>query len=676
MFNLVRNITKLSSKLILRRKKTQVLAFICSFIFGYVITDLFVNDTISYKIPNLFISQQSSQKIMYKHRPYNAIIELELKHKLFTGVLINSNASKISSHKFQLTNVDFLNHIFFFNRNSQIKKTNHILIKSEESIFELGVIDYLIQNYVNKYEWFLLVSESTYFRPDEIIENLKISKWSENIFLGSRDPNTGMCGLSSGYIISTNLLRALNSTIDTCIQQIGQIETIPNKLAGCLKFFMNIECTDKIKDVKLNFYNEKIFNFETAIQKLEFENSLTVSEVKDDETVNKLEIFFNKINIKKLEKDLIKIESQIEKNDIFTDDVNNKLPHWPLSIHEPLLSEPNPIEWDFLDETHFHNETINELNEFKKNYKNVKFLYGYRAFIPNTCQVYILFVKLNEISTKKEEIKKIYMFKPLGLPKILHYRFDSISDKITKKINVLVAFNEDNFESDSMNRIQNFIKFKKYFETISILFIKKSNNSVFNLENFIDKIGLKVYLKEIIIKDLSLYYSQDYLQLTTINIFSSNFKQNSLILYLASCSKFSSIFLENVLVNTVQNEQVYFPISFSKYLFSLKYDPNYKNEYSIRLENGYFNHFSKEFVSFYYSDYLRANNYSKEGSLFSKFLNSSIQVLSAPDKDLLCGWRNFKHCDLVAKNESKKCLEQKTHSIGTIYNLYNVLFNY
>lgn len=292
------------------------------------------------------------------------------------------------------------------------------------------------------------------------------------------------------------------------------------------------------------------------------------------------------------------------------------------------------------------------------------FLNGYKSYIQNSGLVYHL--DFNSKNNSKIT-KRVSLFRPLGLLSILRNDVYN-STHFRKKINLLFALRE-NFNPSLLARLCKQINsLVGFVESVNFLVLK--NSQIFELKQKIFIKRAKLTINEITLKDLSLYYNDDYIQLLTIKHFSKLFSDKSLMLYLPVNARFGESILKRVVLNTIFEKQVFFPIAFYYYPFA-----NETSSLLINQENGYFNHISKEVVSFYNLDFIKVDD-GKAGSVYDLFKISNLQILHVADNDLKCSWRLFENCHLLNLNDSHKCQQQRQQSFGNDLAFFNSLLKY
>lgn len=354
-------------------------------------------------------------------------------------------------------------------------------------------------------------------------------------------------------------------------------------------------------------------------------------------------------------------------------------------------------------------ENLNKL--YNNKYVFRRLLNGYKQFDPTRGSSYVLDILLFDSLQGIEVHKRVNVMRSLGSIEIIpmpyvtesskinlivsftpDYNYQNIIDffqtyeqyildikEIAEKINLFVVYvrTGEDFESDLKMKEKRYISFIN--ETIKELSKKYSS---------IIKTNSRIIQAEVVISNLTLYYSDSYRQLTVAEYISKKVSSDGLILMISPCSEIQIEFLNRVRLNTIRNYQVFFPIPFNEYMPNIIYPMRpFPDEVEINKNVGYFNTFTYEYVSFYNSDYLSikkevlANLKSDKAlneslvnladyanDLYDLFAtNKNLNILRATDQALKCRWHFSENCEKKqgSNNEKLRCLRQKETGLGT-----------
>lgn len=364
--------------------------------------------------------------------------------------------------------------------------------------------------------------------------------------------------------------------------------------------------------------------------------------------MNKLKIYFNQVEIDKLEDEIRSVEKNILDMACYAPDGCNGIT-WPLGIPQPHkpISRFEVIEMDYFNETHIFFDSdfdvvseltddykfdiqeviefsIKNLNKKSSRYNFVSLLNGYKQFDPTRGATYILDLKLTDNQIQNTIHKRVNVMRPLGLVELITLPFVTENVKINLVSVFSAEYEEKQIESFFARYERNVLEINEVAEKVNlfIVYVKSNVSSIkikmdMNVKRIKELItGLekkyssittsssRILQAEVTINNETLYLSESYRQLSAIEIVSQKLPLEELILITPPGIDFQSEFLNRVRLNTIKEHQVYFPIAF------YQYNPNVVNEESRYIDEvdihktfGYFNVYSFEFVSFFNYDY-------------------------------------------------------------------------
>jgi hypothetical protein len=196
------------------------------------------------------------------------------------------------------------------------------------------------------------------------------------------------------------------------------------------------------------------------------------------------------------------------------------------------------------------------------------------------------------------------------------------------------------------------------------------------------KASSQIFEQRAKISNLSMYNSDSYRQLVTVEHITRNLSAESLILLASPCVELQSEFLNRVRLNTIRNTQVFFPIPFYEYMPNIVYPSvPYPAQVDIHKTVGYFNRHSYNFAAFYNSDFIRTKsmimktddkiNFAETypDDLYGLFAaNNQLHILRTTDQALKCRWHLIDACVENQKRFSEeqwRCIKQRENSLGT-----------
>lgn len=281
------------------------------------------------------------------------------------------------------------------------------------------------------------------------------------------------------------------------------------------------------------------------------------------------------------------------------------------------------------------------------------FLCGYKSFLPNSG---IMFYLDFSLKNNTNLIKRITLFRPLGQFNIIKNGIYN-STYFKKKINLLFSIREDFSKTMAKDLYSEINKVSELIDSVNFLMIKKLDKFKFEINlNFKQ---IKTRFEKITIKESNLYFDDDFIQLITIRYFSKILLKNFLIFYLPTNARFGKNLLKRVILNTLMEKQVFFPVAYNYYPFL----NNNKLKTEINQVNGHFDHISNQIVSFYNLDFIKYDD-GNSSSIFELFKKSNLKIFKVADNDLIFKWKEYNSCQYLSLNASLKCMRQRQASFG------------
>ena len=195
-------------------------------------------------------------------RPYFVYSELGFKDFLFIAVKISEQqllSSGIAINNTWLS--DFQNVVFFtpYSRDEEfhnrfIKKMNlnvvqlpDIVENSSDLEFSNRILQYMKDHYINKYNWFILVSDKVYINSISTLKFLKsLNSTMEIVVTNTNEKNT--CDANNGVIFSHSALSRFS------MQSCNIVGSFSNMLSSCLNNH-GISCVSNLH-FRINYANK------------------------------------------------------------------------------------------------------------------------------------------------------------------------------------------------------------------------------------------------------------------------------------------------------------------------------------------------------------------------------------------------------------------------------------
>jgi len=458
--------------------------------------------------------------------------------------------------------------------------------------------------------------------------------------------------------------------------------------------------------------------------------------------MQKLQLYYNYVDIEEIHKEITSIEKDIVETACYTPEGCNGLT-WPLGVPAPFTptSRHDVIRWDYFNETHIYFEgdfdVVNELTDDYKldvdeilafsmkklnepspeRFQYDSLLNGYKQFDPTRGASYILDLKLWDDKEQRSIHKRVNIMRPLGLVELVPMPYVTENAKITLVVVFSVQYDTDQINAFFRKYEKNVLQINDVAEKMNLHLvyakladvnnatakemkaqietnIRHIQSAITELEKKYSSIttsSSRITQTNMPVKDVTLYYSEGYLQLSAVELLSPKLAPDTLIMVAPPGIDFQSEFLNRVRLNTIKANQIFFPVAFYQYNpVIINESPKQPDEIEINKNVGYFNIYSYEFASFYIKDFIttRADYMKNHGiksqqiadsvlDLYELFVaNKNLHLLRAPDQALKCRWMLIRNCEKRRNaDEINRCQLQIEHGLGNRAQLAMYLMN-
>lgn len=211
---------------------------------------------------NLFNKPMTAKKMVKNIiRPRYYSSELGIREKLFVGVMTSQENIDSLATAFNKTAAHLVNKIKYFinadNVKSNFKLKNIVgFTDTRENLRPFHVLKYIVDNYVNDFDYFLLTTDEIYVDARRLVEQLNHISISFDVYMGKKvliEPGQESlyqekeyCDISSAIILSSSVIRKIRSNLDWCVRNavtnlhslnIGKCILYSTKITGCQQSF-------------------------------------------------------------------------------------------------------------------------------------------------------------------------------------------------------------------------------------------------------------------------------------------------------------------------------------------------------------------------------------------------------------------------------------------------------
>lgn len=198
-------------------------------------------------------------------RPRYYSSELGIREKLFVGVMTTQDNINTIATAFNRTVAHLVDKIKFFinadNVKSDFKLKNIVgFTDTRENLRPFHILKYIADNYLDDFDYFLLVTDTTYVNARRLLNQLNHISISFDVYMGhqvennnnlendyiNNDNDKDNCDLNSGIILSSSVIRKIRANLDWCVRNaatsyhslnIGKCVKFSSKINGCQHSF-------------------------------------------------------------------------------------------------------------------------------------------------------------------------------------------------------------------------------------------------------------------------------------------------------------------------------------------------------------------------------------------------------------------------------------------------------
>jgi hypothetical protein len=356
-------------------------------------------------------------------------------------------------------------------------------------------------------------------------------------------------------------------------------------------------------------------------------------------------------------------------------------------------------------------KNLNENANSKKRYTYKGIINGYKQFDPTRGATYILDLKVFDTQLNQNIHKRVNVMRPLGLVELISMPYVTENTKLTMVVTFGSDYDPEYIDaffntyrkaileiSEVAEKINLFVVYAKFADNSGSRNITDENSNhlkrvISGLEKKFSSLTTstsRILQAEVYISNKTLYDIESYRQLYALESISRNLSPDALIFVTPPGIEFDVEFLNRVRLNTIKENQIFFPIAFYQYHPNIIYEQKpYPEQIDLNKNIGYFNIYSYEFGSFYNFDYINtrnvflANHFNTtvdKASQLSTTINiadyivdlyelfrsnRSLHLIRATDQSLKYRWHLIDNCESRRdKEEIERCLARIERGLG------------
>ncbi|XP_052861814.1 chondroitin sulfate synthase 2 [Anopheles cruzii] len=310
-------------------------------------------------------------------RPRYYYTELGIREKLFVGVLTSTENIESLATAINRTTAHLVNKIKFFIHADNVKANFHLknivgFTDTRENLRPFHMLKFLADNYLDEYDYFLLVTDTTYVNARTLRSQLEHLSITMDVYMGSaqtdprfgkRDDNGGeenrtYCDLHTGILLSNGVIRKIRANLDWCVRNSYSNDHSAN-IGKCVKYSAKIDaCRESWQGITMNSYRLNSFklyrDFHLIAKDASFNTASTVFPITTADDFYLLHTYFSRIHLESnnaMKRDLQKEAMHISGGALVNDILEVR---WPLGVPKtnPPDSRHDVIPWTALNLTH------------------------------------------------------------------------------------------------------------------------------------------------------------------------------------------------------------------------------------------------------------------------------------------------------------------------------------
>nr|XP_033800755.1 chondroitin sulfate synthase 2 isoform X2 [Geotrypetes seraphini] len=586
-------------------------------------------------------------------------------------------------------------------------------------------VKYLLDHYVNEFDWFYLVQDDTYtdaHRIQCLVSHLSIDT---DLYMGRPEEFIGgdtegrYCYSGFGYLMSRSLLIKLQPHLESCRNDI--LSAKPDEWLGrCIIDYTNVNCVQEHQGLQYHYFElGKNLDLE-RVSDLHFKNAFTAHPVLDPIQMYRLHKQFARFELERTYEEIQQLQLEIQNTSALSAD-GNQFATWPVGINRPFQPKTRfeVLRWDYFTEDHVYScvdgcpkcelhgvdmadvADVMEmaLEELNKKYQPVlhirkqQLVNGYRRFDPTRGMEYTLDLQLELVTQKghsRSLTKRVHLVRPLSEVEIIPMPYVTEANRINIILPLTVPDREyvahflevyaaAAFESNE-NALLTFLFIYDPFEAQQV-----SQNDIFGQV----KANIAVYERkytEVKIPWISVKTDAPS-QIKIMDIISKKHPVDTLFFIAGVNSELNTEFLNRCRMNTINSWQVFFPIHFQGYNPSIAYhgQPPPDTVELVR-DAGRFDRDVFDEACFYNADYMAARTKMaldvqeneeilETMDIYDMFIKySNLHVFRAVEPALRQKYRQQNCNPRLSEELYHRCVQSNLEGLGSRSQLAMLLF--
>ncbi|XP_009951267.1 PREDICTED: chondroitin sulfate synthase 2 [Leptosomus discolor] len=280
-----------------------------------------------------------------------------MRQRLFVGVLTTKSTLNTLGVAVNRTLAHRLERLVYFTgtRGRKVPHGMSVVTHSDERpIWNMyQTVRYLLDHYVNDFDWFFLVQDDTYTEAHRISRLVSHLSIDTHLYLGRPEEFIGgdtegrYCYGGFGYLLSRSLLLLLQQHLESCRNDI--LSARPDEWLG--RDYTGINCADEHEGLRYQYFElGKNVDPERETD-LRFQSAFTVHPVLDPLQMYRLHKYFAQVELERTYEEIQQLQLEIQNASRLSADGDHSAT-WPVGIPPPFQPKTRfeVLRWDYFTE--------------------------------------------------------------------------------------------------------------------------------------------------------------------------------------------------------------------------------------------------------------------------------------------------------------------------------------
>uniref|UniRef100_A0A8C3TR66 Hexosyltransferase n=1 Tax=Catharus ustulatus TaxID=91951 RepID=A0A8C3TR66_CATUS len=585
-------------------------------------------------------------------------------------------------------------------------------------------VRYLLDHYVNDFDWFFLVQDDTYTEAHRISRLVAHLSIDTHLYLGRPEEFIGgdtegrYCYGGFGYLLSRSLLLLLQQHLESCRNDI--LSARPDEWLGrCIIDYTGVSCAEEHEGLHYHYFELGKNADPERETDLRFQSAFTVHPVLDPLQMYRLHKYFAQVELERTYQEIQQLQMEIQNASSLSAD-GDHVATWPIGIPPPFQPKTRfeVLRWDYFTEEQVYacvdgspkcelhgadladvaDVVATAMEELNRKYQPVlhvrkqQLVNGYRRFDPTRGMEYTLDLQVEVVTQKghsRSVTKRVHLVRPLSEVEIIPMPYVTEASRINVILPLtahdrdyaarfLEAYAAAAFES-SENAVLTFLFIYDPFEAQQV-----TQNDIFaSVKSQITEYERKY--AEVKIPWISVKTDAPS-QIKVMDIISKKHPVDTLFFVAGVGTEVTIDFLNRCRMNTINNWQVFFPIHFQGYNPAIAPQPGPPTTLDLLRDMGRFDREVFHEACFYNADYMAARtrmagdvqeneDILETLDIYDMFIKySNLHVFRAVEPALLQRYRHQACNPRLSEDIYHRCVQSSLEGVGSRSQLAMVLF--